>query len=160
MSMDKLSFTSAFLAGVLLTSSILNTVNAKNIAIYRWVDNDGVVHFSQNLPKNDDYKEFSTVSSYKALSKEERKLLADQNATEEKAAKVEEKREEVIAKNKALYEKNCKAARMNIKMLNTVDDVHISEESSDGTIVSRSLTPVEKEEKMALSKKHEKTYCG
>ncbi|PKI12583.1 DUF4124 domain-containing protein [Colwellia sp. 12G3] len=160
MSIKKLSFTAALLTGALLTSSIVNCVNAKEIAIYRWVDNNNVVHFSQNLPKNDEYKEFSTISSYKALSKAERKMIAEQDKANKKVEDQEKQLDEVTAKNKALYEKNCKAAKLNIKMLNSLDEIHVSEEKSDGTIGSRPLTPAEKEEKLALSKKHEGLYCS
>ena len=160
MSIKKLSFTAALLTGALLTSSIVNCVNAKEIAIYRWVDKNNVVHFSQNLPKNDDYKEFSTISSYKALSKAERKMVADQDSADKKVEDQQRQIDEVTASNKAVYEKNCKAARLNIKMLNSLDEIHINEENSDGTIGSRPLTAKEKAEKLALSKKHEGLYCS
>ncbi|PKG83537.1 DUF4124 domain-containing protein [Colwellia sp. 75C3] len=160
MSIKKLSFTAALLTGALLTSSIVNCVNAKEIAIYRWVDKNNVVHFSQNLPKSDDYKEFSTISSYKALSKAERKMIADQDSADKKVEDQEKQMDDTTAKNKATYEKNCKAARLNIKMLNSLDEIHVNEEKDDGTIGSRPLTPAEKADKLALSKKHEGLYCN
>jgi hypothetical protein len=160
MSIKKLSFTASLLTGALLTSSIVNCVNAKEIAIYRWVDKDNIVHFSQNLPTNDDYKEFSTISSYKALSKAERKIIADQDTADKKIEDKEKQIDEVTAKNKATYEKNCKAAQLNIKMLNSLDEIHVNEEKDDGTIGSRPLTTAEKAEKLALSKKHEGLYCN
>jgi hypothetical protein len=158
--MKKLSLTAAALTCVLIASSIVNSVNAKEIAIYRWVDKNDVVHFSQNLPKNDEYKEFSTISSYKALSKAERKIIAEQDKADQKFEDQEREVDEVIAKNKATYAKNCKAARLNIKMLNSLDEIHVSEEKKDGTIGSRPLTSAEKQEKLALSKKHEGLYCN
>jgi hypothetical protein len=160
MSIKKLSFTVAFLTGALLTSSIVNSVNAKEIPIYRWVDKNDIVHFSEKLPQGDGYREFSTISSYKALSKAERKMIAEQGEAEQKVENHEKQQDEVMAKNKATYDKNCKAALLNIKMLNTLDEVHISEEVSDGTIGSRPLTPTEKAEKLALSKKHKGLYCN
>ena len=45
-------------------------------------------------------------------------------------------------------------------MLNSLDDIHISEEKSDGSIGSRPLTQAEKKEKLTLSKKHEGLYCS
>lgn len=159
MRIKKLSFTAVILIGALLTSSIVNCVNAKEIAIYRWVDKNNVVHFSQNLPKNDNYKEFSTISSYKALSKAERKIIAEQDKVDKKVEVQEKQIDEVTAKNKAIYKKNCKAARLNIKMLNSLDDIHVNEEKDDGTIGSRPLTSAEKEEKLVLSKKHQGLYC-
>lgn len=159
MKIKTLSFTAVCLVGALLTSSVVNVVNAKEIAIYRWVDKNDIVHFSQNLPKGDEYREFSTISSYKALSKAEREMIAEEDTAAQKVAVQEKQQDDVIAKNKATFEKNCKAARLNIKMLNSLNDIHINEEKSDGTIGSRPLTTSEKAEKMALSKNHENLYC-
>lgn len=160
MNIKQFSLTSVLLTGTLLISSLTQSVNAKDIAIYRWVDNNNVVHFSQNLPQNGEYKELSTISSYKALSKTERKALA-QEADAEQIVEDRNKKEEAInAKNKATFEKNCQAARLNIKMLNSSDNIQISEENKDGSIGSRSLTLDEREEKMVLSKKHEELYCS
>jgi len=159
MSIKQLSFTTALLTGALLTSSFINCAYAKEIAIYRWVDKDNVVHFSQNLPQGDEYKELSTISSYKALSKAERKALADEEKAIQAGEKIEKEQDDITAKNKATFEKNCKAARLNIKMLNSLDDIHISVEEDDGTIGSRPMTVSEKADKLTLSKKHEELYC-
>jgi len=160
MSIKQISCTAALLATTLISSSLFNTVSAKNIAIYRWVDKDKVVHFSQNLPQDHEYTELSTVSSFKALSKSERQALADVDKAEQAVAEIEKQQNEITAKNKATFAKNCKAARLNIKMLNTLDDIHINEEQSDGSIGSRPLTAAEKQEKLALSKRHEGLYCS
>ncbi len=160
MSIKKLSYTAALLTGTLLTSSVINCVNAKEIAIYRWVDMDNIVHFSEHLPADDEYKEFSTISSYQALSKAERKVIAEQDEAKQKIADKEKQQDDIMAKNKATFDKNCKAALFNIKMLSSLDEIHISEEKSDGTIGNRPLTSAEKEEKLALSKKHEGLYCS
>ena len=159
MSIKQLSFTAALLTGALLTSSVINCANAKEIAIYRWIDNNNVVHFSQSLPKDNEYKEFSTISSYNALSKAERKALAVEEQKKLAFEQQETQQDDVIAKNKATYERNCTAARLNIKMLSSLDDIHINEEQKDGSIGSRPLTTAEKSEKLALSKKHEALYC-
>lgn len=160
MSIKQLSFTTALLTGALLASSIISCAYAKEIAIYRWVDKDNVVHFSQNLPQGEEYKELSTISSYKALSKAERKLIAEQEATDQKVEAQEKQQDDTMAKNKATFDKNCKAARLNIKMLNSLDDIHISVEEDDGSIGSRPMTAEEKAKKLTLSKKHEELYCS
>jgi hypothetical protein len=160
MSIKQLPFATALLTTALLTSSIINGVSAKEIAIYRWVDKNNVVHFSQNLPHGDEYKELSTISSFQALSKAERKIIAEQEAAGKKVEDEDKQRENTIAKNKEVYEKNCKNARLNIKMLNSLDDILISEEKKDGTIGNRALTTAEKAEKLKVSKKQEELYCG
>lgn len=159
MSIKKVFFIQAIIAGVLVTSSLVNISHAKNISIYRWVDSDNVVHFSQNLPADQDYTELSTISSFKALSKSERKLLAKEDRATKSADDKIKSKEGSITNNAETYKKNCKAARLNIKMLNTLNDIHINEETSDGSIGSRPLTIEEKAEKLKLSKKHEELYC-
>lgn len=134
-------------------------VNAKEIEIYRWVDEKNIVHFSQNLPKGDNYTELSTVSSFKALSKAERKALSEGKQIAKSLEKKEQEQQDIIDKNIETFEKNCKAAQLNVKMLNTLDDLHINEELSDGTIGTRPLTMAEKEDKLILSKKHVELYC-
>ena len=157
MSITKVFFIGVLLTGTLIASSFSNQVIAKDIAIYRWVDDNNVVHFSQNLPHGHDYTELSTVSSFKALSKAERKALSEGDLT---VVDQDKKQQETIAKNKEVFEKNCQAARLNIKMLNSLDDIHINEVNADGTVGSRPLTAEEKSSKLALSKKHEDLYCN
>ncbi len=159
MRITQLSFTATLLTTALMTASVSNCVSAKDIAIYRWVDKNNVVHFSQNLPQGQDYKEFSTISSYKALSKAEREALAEEK-TSSQIIEQQEKQETIIAKNKAIFEKNCKAARLNIKMLSSLEAIYVSEEKNDGSIGNRPLTAEEKIEKLTLSKDQEKLYCG
>ncbi|MCP4988913.1 MAG: DUF4124 domain-containing protein [Colwellia sp.] len=151
--------TSALLTAALVASSFISNAFAKEVAIYRWVDKNNLVHFSQNLPKSDEYTELSTISSYKALSRPERKTLADEKAAGQANEKLEKDQVKIAAKNKATFDKNCKAARLNIKMLSSLADIHISVAEGDGSIGSRPLTTKEKAEKFTLSKKHEELYC-
>lgn len=144
----------------LMTISVSNCATAKDIAIYRWVDNNNVVHFSQNLPKGNDYKELSTISSYKALSKAQRKALAEEKNSAKLIEQQEKQRDMVIAKNKEIFEKNCKVARLNIKMLSSLEAVYVNEEKNDGSIGNRPLTAKEKTAKLTLSKEQEKLFCG
>ncbi|WP_019028598.1 DUF4124 domain-containing protein [Colwellia piezophila] len=155
-----ISFTSVLFVSALISSSVISLANAKDIAIYRWVDKNNIVHFSQNLPLGRDYTELSTVSTFNALSKAERQTLAEEDKAAKMVADHEKLQDDIMARNKATFEKNCKAARLNIKMLNSLDEIHINEEQSDGSIGTRQLTQVEKEEKLKLSKKHQDLYCS
>lgn len=160
MSIKRNTFTAILFTATLFASSLINSISAKEIEVYRWVDADGLVHFSQNLPLPGTYKELSTISSYNALSKEERKLLAQEKEDQDKLDAEADKQDKIAANNKKTFEKNCKSARLNIKMLNTMALIHISEEASDGSIVNRPLSESERKEKLALSKKHEEIYCN
>ena len=132
MNVRGLGFANTCFAVVILSSWPIINLAAKEIAIYRWVDADNVVHFSQNLPKTNNYTQLSTVSSFKALSKEERQKNTSQENSEQLTDDIEQKKLTDTAENKATFEKNCKAAQLNIKMLNSYDEVLITEETSDG----------------------------
>jgi membrane-bound inhibitor of C-type lysozyme len=160
MTTKHLSFISVFLTKVLIIFSLSSTLNAQDISIYRWVDKNNVVHFSQNLPKDNDYKDFSTVSSYKALSKADREALAEERSSAKLIEQRQKQQDTAIAKNREVFQRNCKAAQLNIKMLNSSEAVYISEENSDGSIENRSLTAEEKIAKLTLSKEQETLYCG
>jgi hypothetical protein len=160
MTLNQLSFKSAFLTGALIIFSYSSILNAKEISIYRWVDKNNVVHFSQNLPKGNNYKELSTVSSYIALSKADREALAEGRSSAKLIEERQEDQDTAIAKNREIFQRNCKAAQLNIKMLNSSEAVYISEEKSDGSIENRSLTAEEKIAKLTLSKEQETLYCG
>ncbi|WP_159821408.1 DUF4124 domain-containing protein [Colwellia sp. 20A7] len=54
---------------------VSSSVLAKDIPIYRWVDENNVVHFSQNQPKDSHYSELTANSSYKT------KEIAPENKT-------------------------------------------------------------------------------
>lgn len=152
MRIGHLSITGILLGGLIAIALPVKDLMAKEIAIYRWVDANNVVHFSQNLPNTDTYSELSTVSSFNALSKEARQAKeANEN--------IEHKKITDSTTNKKTFEKNCQSAQFNIKMLSSYDEVLITEEKSDGTKIERALSNEEKKEKLTLSKKHVELYC-
>ncbi len=143
-------------ASIALWSAVVFSTNimAKDIAIYRWVDENNVVHFSQHQPQNTNYSDLTTIASYRAREKELPKS-AEIPSVDEQLAKYEKDRAEVAAKNKEIAEKNCKAAKLNEKMLNSFDSVMVTD--SEGK--NRALSEKEKREQLALSKKHINMYC-
>ena len=139
------------LAAVALSTNVI----AKKIAIYRWVDENNVVHFSQHQPQGDNYSELTTVSSYNAQEKKPTVNSTEQTSVNEQIAKFEQEQEEIKAKNKEIFAQNCKAAQLNLKTLNSFEQVLTA--GADGN--NRLLTDEEKKEKIALSKKHVDLYC-
>lgn len=143
-------------AAITLWSAVIFSTNiiAKEIAIYRWVDENNVVHFSQHQPEGTDYSQLTTVSSFKAKQKtlpEQAKLPS----IDEQLSKFEQEQAEVAAKNKAIAEKNCKAAKINVETLDSFDKVTFIDENGK----ERTMTQKEKKEKLVLSKKHIERYC-
>ncbi len=129
-------------------------VIAKDIAIYRWVDDNNVVHFSQHQPQHNNYTQLTTVASYRAKEKELPKN-DDMPSIDEQLSQFEKERADVLAKNKVIAEKNCQAAQLNIKTLNSFDNVMFTD--PDGK--NRALSSKEKKAQLALSKKHINIYC-
>ena len=130
---------------------------AKDIAIYRWVDENNVVHFSQHQPRDNNYSQLATFSSYKATqkSKSDRSKNKQVASVGEQSTQYEKQQAEILQKNKLIAEKNCKAARLNIKMLNSFNE--ISTIDADGK--NRLLTDKEEKAQIILSNKHIDLYC-
>jgi len=141
---------------IVLWSAVVFSTNviAKDIAIYRWVDENNVVHFSQHQPQNDNYSELTTVASYQARKKE-LPNSANTASVDEQLSQYEKDKAEVLAKNEEVAEKNCKAAQLNEKTLNSFDSIMFTD--SDGK--NRALSDKEKKIQLALSKEHISLYC-
>lgn len=143
-------------ASFLLWSAIVFSTNtiAKEIAIYRWVDENNVVHFSQHQPKGDNYTQLSTVSSYRARDKE-LPNKSTPTSLEEQLSQDEKNKAEVLAKNEEIAKKNCQTAILNEKMLNSTDKIMINDtEGKD-----RALSKEERKVQLTLSKEHIELYC-
>ena len=143
-------------ASVALWSAVIfsTSVIAKDIAIYRWVDENNVVHFSQHEPQNNDYSELTTVASYRAREKNQPKSTSTASV-DDQLSKYEKERAEVLAKNEEIAEKNCKAAQLNEKTLNSFEKVMFTD--SEGK--NRSLSDKEKKAQLSLSKEHIRLFC-
>jgi len=144
-------------ASILLWSAIVFSTNviAKDIAIYRWVDENNVVHFSQHQPQNSNYSELTTIASYRAREKEQPRS-SKTASVDEQLSKYEKDKAEVLAKNEEIADKNCQAAKLNEKMLNSFDKVMIT----DANGKNRALSDKEKKAQLALSKEHISLYCN
>lgn len=140
----------AFCSAVIFSANVI----AKDIAIYRWVDENNVVHFSQHQPKNNNYSQLTTISSFRAREKE-LPNGSDKLSADDQLSNYEKDKAEVLAKNAETAEKNCKAAKLNEKTLNAFDKVMFTD--SEGK--NRALTDKEKKAQLELSKEHISLYC-
>mgnify|MGYP005985746709 CR=1 FL=1 len=143
-------------ASIVLWSAVIFSTNviAKDIAIYRWLDENNVVHFSQHQPKDSNYSQLTTVSSYRA--RENKRSNSDKRSTiDEQLSKYEQDKAEVFAKNKEIAKKNCKAAQLNEQTLNAFDSVMFTDANGQ----SRALSEKEKQAQLALSKEHISMFC-
>ena len=78
------------------------------------------------------------------------------NLLDEQLSKYEKDKAEVLAKNEEIADKNCQAAKLNEKMLNSFDKVMIT----DANGKNRALSDKEKKAQLALSKEHISLYCN
>jgi len=127
------------------------SVNAlgSDITIYRWVDENNIVHFSQNQPKTGN---FSQLSAKKMTVQ---KLRAESIAQLEAAAK-QKKEEEAKAESIKDDEKNqCLTARNNLKTLQDFDNIQYK--TNTGKV--KLLTAKEKKAQLAFNKKQIELYC-
>jgi len=133
-------------------------VKATEIAIYRWVDENNVVHFSQHQPQSNNYSQLTTFASYKAKQKSAKTQATKKQlpSVDDQLAKHEKEQAEILEKNRVITEKNCKAAQLNIKTLNSFSNISIL--GTDGK--NRVLTNKEKKAQMELSNKHVNLYCN
>jgi hypothetical protein len=128
---------------------LLFTVGAtENVTVYRWVDKNNVVHFSQHQPAHDEYTELSVVTqSSKTNQDSKQEAVSDDTASFE-----------VADANSVSNADNaqCKEARENVRILETFEKVQFT--GADGEI--RMLSAKEKEQQLAVSKKQVEVYCG
>tara|TARA_R110001592_G_scaffold8867_4_gene47923 strand:- start:5654 stop:6127 length:474 start_codon:yes stop_codon:yes gene_type:complete len=143
-------------ASIALWSTIVFSTNviAKDIAIYRWVDENDVVHFSQHQPQNSNYSQLTTFASYQARGVALPKS-AQTPSVDEQLSQYKKDKAEVLAKNAEIAEKNCKAAQLNEKMLNSFNKVMITDANGKNSVMSNK----EKKAQLALNKEHISLYC-
>ncbi len=143
-------------ASITLWFAVIFSTNimAGDIAIYRWIDENNVVNFSQHQPLRGNYSQLTTIASYKAR---DQRLEKKSNllSVEEQLSQYKQEAAEVLIKNKEIADKNCKSAQLNEKTLNSFEVVMIT----DAEGKSKALSNKEKKSQLALSKKHIDMYC-
>lgn len=128
---------------------------AQETIIYRWLDENNVVHYSQQQPQNVNYTELTTASAFQAKEKLPLENI-NKPSVDDQISKYEKEKAEVLAKNAEIAKKNCKAAQLNRQMLNSFDNVMMAD--ADGK--EKVMSDKEKKEQLAINKKHISMYCS
>jgi len=140
---------------ILLGGIFTNCLKASEITIYRWVDENNTVHFSQDLPKNSNYSQLTTTSSYQA-----KKNVLSKNAphspVDAPLTPSEKNDADVIAKNKEIIEKNCQTAKRNVKTLNATDEIMMIGTNGKNIV----LSDKEKNAQRILAEEDIRLYCN
>jgi len=127
---------------------LLFTVGAtENVTVYRWVDKNNVVHFSQHQPAHNEYTELSVVTK---TSKTNQGSEEETNNDETASFEVADASNDENANNA-----QCNEARENVRILETFEKVQFT--GTDGEV--RMLSAKEKEQQLAVSKKQVEVYC-
>ena len=134
--------------------SIMTTsVIAADVSIYKWIDDNGIVHFSHSHPAN---KKATEVDVYVAYSPSPNISTVDTD-NDEVAIKAAKKKELArTAENAKMFDVNCKSAQANKKILVNFKKILIQDENGEDKL----LTGDEITERVELADKHIDIYCA
>lgn len=131
--------------GVLGTNSLF----AEQLTVYRWVDENNIVHFSQHQPSHDNYTEINmanntrptkapTINQDIALEKSEQKTvpLSSQQAS---------------SKTNTL----CQSAKENLKILQEFDNIRYKDSAGKTQVLSK----LERKQQLEMNTKQVEVYC-
>ena len=133
-----------------LFSSFANFSFAAEITVYRWVDENNVVHFSQHQPAHDNYTELTMTEALRPSANGE----ADSGVV---SGDLQANLDDTNSQNltpAAL--KKCNEARANVRTLNNFENVQLTD--TDGT--TRSLSKKEKQQQLEMNQKQVEVYCN
>lgn len=118
-----------------------NDAVCSNITVYRWVDENNVVHFSQYQPPHENYIELTMLKFQPSRTDVQASLQeVSQNASEEISTNFREK---------------CAIAKANLKTLTEHEKVQFT--GKDGQ--TKILDAKEKLTQIAISEKQAEVYC-
>lgn len=129
-----------------LMFGIATQVVSADITVYRWVDENNIVHFSQHQPSHESYTEITMTEALKAKAKE-----VEAVKPVEPPQKVEQRS---VVKDR--YAGKCAEAKSNVKTLLAFDKIQTTDDDSN----VRFLTKQDKEKQLELSRKQVDLYCG
>ena len=130
---------------VLLTLMILLASTA-SAGLYKWVDNEGSVHYSQKPPEN---KPYTTIKAPPPAPKSSHPAVLNESENEvEKTIKTE------TAKNQKLRDENCEIGKNNLKSYQTFRRIR----DKDGNV--RVVGSKERAEKIESAKQLIRDFCS
>ncbi|WP_448246038.1 DUF4124 domain-containing protein [Thalassotalea agariperforans] len=138
------------LAFILMASNVI----AQNSVIYRWVDQNNVVHFSQHQPQHDNYTTIQMAKNNQQSNSAAKNVpQPNENATTKAIESINEADEKTAIEN--TMEKRCQEARANIRTLMAFDNVQYIDAEGQAKVLSET----EKNQQLALSEKQVEVYC-
>lgn len=129
-----------------------NVSAADQLTVYRWIDKENVVHFSQNQPDHDNYIEISMANNKKSTA-----TIAKVN-TEAASQPTDNGFVDSIDKDdfaKNLSNERCVSARENLSTLKSFDKIQYKDDKGNIKI----LSALEKQQQLAMNTKQAEVYC-
>lgn len=136
----------AFIASCFLVTAVMSNDAHAAKKFYKWVDKDGVTHYSERPPKG---KQAEVVNTYTG-----RGTPPPNQAAKEKEEKPEE--ETQAAPQPIKNPEVCQSARRNLEILNRNNRVRLKDENGELTILSQE----QKEKQRKTAEKAVKDHCG
>ena len=118
---------------------------AQETIVYRWVDNNNVVHYSHEHPADKDFAEVKVHVAYSPPS----------SPKQVKTEQVDEKKIDISHMDEDVVKKNCESAKTNLTILNSFEKILIKD--ADGN--DKTLTDEEKLVQIEQSKEYVGIYC-
>ncbi|MCX4026323.1 DUF4124 domain-containing protein [Endozoicomonas sp. SM1973] len=143
----------------LLTSLILISTNLIAGKFYKWVDENGVTHYSTEPPKQGQGKVVNTRAqkpSSQEAGEKQLKTIKDTEAAKQKEQTEKEEFEKDLAKAKKEKDEHCKQAKQNKIQLTIKNRVRMTME--DGSV--KVLSQEEKEEQLKRAYEAIKEWCN
>jgi len=143
---------------VCLTFMLSLFASATFAEIYKWVDENGQTHYTQQAPR-DVPATVITPPTSPAISpnaaQQEVDDLIKQQESEEKMSLEQQKQQQIAAENKAEQEKNCKIAQQQLQQYQNNPNRRIMD--ADGNVTR--LAEEERQQKIQESKENVTKYC-
>lgn len=121
--------------------------------IYRWIDKNNVVHFSQHQPDHDNYTTLAMTTTKKKSPSSPNNPTATDSSFEKDVAAINKDDEK--SEIEATMAQRCEEARANIRTLMSFDSVQYINPKGEAKV----LTTTEKNQQIALSEKQVEVYC-
>jgi len=138
------TFTALFLAFNVAASDAVNQLSSSKI-MYRWVDADGLTHFSQLKPTDSSIGNIEEIALPNSKSYKQNKELQ-----QEKLA-----RGDLLTQFADVAKENCQIATQNLKILTAFKN--ITQENAQGEAVK--LSHNDRDEQLALTNKQIELFC-
>jgi len=123
---------------------------ASELTVYRWVDKNDVVHFSQHQPIDDEYTEFLVSNKSKIQSRADT-IVSPTSSDKE----VSSEQNDTDIPSSIDTSKKCKEAKENLAMLKAFENVQYTDENGKNQILNKK----EKKLQLEINQKRAEAYC-